>query len=490
MERASGILLHISSLPSKYGIGTFGISAYKFVDFLVKSGQKYWQILPLGMTSYGNSPYQSPSTFAGNINFIDFDILKNDGYLDIADYNSIDWGDNLNKVDFNKQFLNRKTVLKKAVEKFSLSDRDYINFCKNNKWLNDFSLFMAIKDCHNLVSFNNWEEEFIKKDEQAISKFNREHKDIIDFYKITQYWFYKQYKNLKSYANKNNIKIIGDIPFYIAYDSADVWANPELFELDQNLNPVNVAGVPPDFFSPDGQLWGNPLYNYDVMAKDNYSWWKNRLEHCFKLYDVLRIDHFRAFDSYYSIPFDSATAKTGEWRKGVGYKFFEKLDILDKNIIIEDLGDINDSVRKLVKYTGFPNMKILQFAFDSDSTNEFLPHNYDNNCVVYTGTHDNMTTKGWYKTLPLKSRLMFLKFVPKSILRNKTNALIDYAFMSKADTVIIPLQDFLNLDNKSRMNIPATLGDNWEWRISEKQLNEKLIDYINLLTKKSGRLYH
>lgn len=490
MERASGILLHISSLPSSYGIGTFGLSAYEFVDFLAKACQRYWQILPLCMTSYGDSPYQSPSTYAGNINFIDFDILKSEGYLKSDDYNLIDWGKNKSKIDYNKVFLNRKAVLYKAVKQFDINNKEYLEFLRANKWLNDFSLFMAIKESYNLVNFNNWDNGFISKNKSQIFDFQQKNQEQIDYFKITQYWFFKQYFNLKSYANKNGIKIIGDIPFYVAYDSADVWSNPKLFELDENLIPLNVAGVPPDFFSPDGQLWGNPLYNYAEMEKDNYKWWESRLDHCFKLYDVLRIDHFRAFDSYYSIPFGEQTAKKGKWCKGVGFSFFEKLKLLDKSIIVEDLGDINESVRSLVKLTKFPNMKVLQFAFDSDLNNEFLPHNFGKNCVVYTGTHDNMTTKSWFKTLSIKSKLMFLKIVPNSFFKPKTQALIKFAFMSNADTVIIPLQDFLNLSNKARMNTPSTLGDNWQWRVSKKQLSNKLFQDIMKLTKRYNRISH
>lgn len=488
MQRASGILLHISSLPSDYGIGTLGKCAYNFVDFLAKSRQRYWQILPIGMTSFGDSPYQSPSAFAGNINFIDLEILTNDGYLTKSDYDKIDWGKRLTKVDYAKIFKNRKAVLKKAVEKFDIYDKGYISFCNQSKWLCDFALFMAIKESFNLVSFNNWDSAFISKNKKAIDDFCKNNQPLLNFYKVTQYWFFKQYFNLKAYANKKGIKLIGDIPFYVAYDSADVWANPQNFELDESLNPINVAGVPPDFFSTDGQLWGNPLYNYSTMQKDNFSWWNERLSFCFKLYDILRIDHFRAFDSYYSIPFGEKTAKNGTWKKGVGFEFFEKLNLLDKNIIVEDLGDINDSVRDLVKLTGFPNMKVLQFAFDSDLSNDFLPHNFGKNCVVYTGTHDNMTTKGWFNALPIKSKKLFYKLVPNCFFKSKSKALVDYAFMSSADTAIIPIQDFLNLGNSARMNTPSTLNNNWQWRLKKKQLSGKLSTRIKKLTKKYNRV--
>lgn len=471
--------MHITSLPSNYGIGTFGEAAYEFIDFLAQSKQSFWQILPLGMTGYGNSPYQSPSAFAGNINFIDLDILIEKGYLKKNIVTDIDWGKSKTKIDYNKIYQNRTKILKIAAKKFSKNCVEYEKFLENNDyWLNDFSIFMAIKETYGMVSFDNWDVEYIKREKACIDKFIVEHNELIDFYKITQFWFFEQFFKLKKYANENNIKIIGDIPFYVAYDSADVWASPNNFELDENYLPINVAGVPPDAFSDDGQLWGNPLYNYAEMRKNDYGWWKQRIEFGFSLCDVLRIDHFRAFDSYYAIPFGNVTAKSGEWRMGEGIEFFKKLNLLDRNIIAEDLGEITQSVRALIKATGYPNMKVLQFAFDTDEANEFLPHNYTKNCVVYTGTHDNNTTRGWYRSANAIEKKNVSKFVPYSKRMKKTDALIKYAFSSIADTVIIPLQDYLNLDEKSRMNTPSTLFGNWEWRVCEKDLGQKLSEKI------------
>lgn len=488
MERASGILMHISSLPSDYGIGTFGECAYRFVDFLKSAGQRYWQTLPLNITSYGDSPYQSPSAFAGNINFIDFDILRRQGYLKIEDYMDLDFGNNPIKIDYSKIFYNRSKVLKKAAAGFDIEKQEYQNFCKNNFWLNDYALFMALKEKNNNHSFIKWDDDIKFRNEKAINKFVKENKDLINYYKITQYFFYSQFFELKNYAAQNHILIIGDIPFYIAYDSADVWSNPELFELDNKLIPLNVAGVPPDFFSDSGQLWGNPLYNYDEMKTDNYKWFKRRFENDFLKCDILRIDHFRAFDSYYAIPFGNIDARKGEWRKGVGIKFLKEIELIGKNIIAEDLGDVGESVKKLIQESGFPNMKVLEFAFNKGLKNEFLPHNYDKNCVVYTGTHDNDTVRGWYKTITRAEKKMLYDYMPRSIRMKKSKALIEMALESIADTAIIPMQDYLDLDENARMNIPSTLGGNWQWRITKNQLSASLARNIKKLSQKHNRV--
>ena len=476
--------MHISSLPSNYGIGTFGEEAYKFIDFLVETRQQYWQVLPLGVTGYGNSPYQCLSAFAGNVNFIDLDILSQQNYLVKEQITQIDFGKDKRNVDYIKIYENRKKILQEATKNFLLENEEYKIFCKENSfWLDDFSLFMAIKEKNDMQSFDKWGKGLSLRKKEIMGKFLNENIDEIKFYKIIQFWFYEQYYKLKKYANKKGIKIIGDIPFYVAYDSSDVWANPKLFELDEKNIPKNVAGVPPDAFSDDGQLWGNPLYNYEEMRKDNYLWWKKRIENCLKQCDILRIDHFRAFDSYYAVPYGNKNAKIGEWRKGEGFNFFKKLDLLDKNIIAEDLGDINDSVRNLIKLVEYPNMKVLQFAFDSNRKNEFLVKNHNENCVVYTGTHDNNTTKGWYKRCSIKERINLIKFIPSSLFSTKSKALIQYAFTSKAKMIIIPMQDYLNLGEEARMNLPSTLNNNWEWRAIKEDFSENIIDYIKSFKK-------
>lgn len=477
--KGAGILLHISSLPSKHGIGTFGEAAYRFVDFLAEADQQYWQMLPLGMTGYGNSPYQSPSAFAGNINFIDLDMLASQNYIFERDYADIDWGNCESRIDYNKIYAERTSILKKAANQFHLGNPEFIEFCKTNSfWIDDFALFMAIKEHHNMQGLDQWSAEYLLKNDNAIEDFSSRHKHSITFYKITQFWFYQQLGALKKYVNSLGIRIIGDIPFYVAYDSADVWANPAMFELDENLLPKNVAGVPPDSFSEDGQLWGNPLYDYEEMRKDWYLWWRQRIKQCFLQCDILRIDHFRAIDSYYAVPYNRPNARQGEWRKGEGMDFIQALNLKNLPIIVEDLGDINDSVRELIEKTGLPNMKVLQFAFDSDSNNEFLPRNYQKDCVVYTGTHDNNTVKGWYKTLSIKQKCSLLRHVPYSLIMSKSSALIRYAHKSGANIAIIPLQDYLNFDETARMNIPSTLNNNWEWRVTYAELSDILVNRI------------
>ncbi len=476
--------MHISSLPSKYGIGTFGEEAFRFVDFLCDAGQKYWQMLPLGMTGFANSPYQSASAFAGNIFFIDLDILQSQGYLKADDFRHIDWEQDKSRVDYAKVYANRANVLKKAVKSFDRADPGYTAFCAQNSfWLDDFALFMAVKEHHGMLGLDKWGQGYRLRDEALLASFSNDNRALIDFYKITQFWFYRQMDTLKQYANNRGISVIGDIAFYVAYDSADVWAEPGLFELDENLVPKNVAGVPPDAFSDKGQLWGNPLYDYENMRKDDYEWWRRRVTHCFKQCDILRIDHFRAFDSYFAIPYSGEDATTGEWRKGEGMRFIDSLCLTDMNIIVEDLGDLGESVRELVKKTGLPNMKILQFAFDSGPDNEFLPRNYNNNCVVYTGTHDNNTIKGWYKTLSLKEKAAFLRYVPSGIFIKKSKALIRYAQQSAADIAVIPMQDYLDLGESARMNMPSTIKDNWEWRAAPEEISPKVSKYIRAMSR-------
>lgn len=490
--RASGILMPIFSLPSEYGIGTFGKEAYEFVDFLEKSGQTYWQILPLGITGFGDSPYQSVSSYAGNPYFIDLNELIEKGFLERKEVDSFNWGEDTKRVNYEFMYINRYKVLKIAYERFkNAMPSDYEKFQKDNSfWLEDYALYAAIKDYHNGESFNCWECGLKNRERSSIKKSKSELGDSIAFHKMLQYFFSRQWFKLKEYANKKGIYIIGDIPIYVAYDSADVWSEPKQFLLDKDLKPTAVAGCPPDAFSEDGQLWGNPLYNWDYMKRDGYGWWLRRISYCAKLYDIVRIDHFRAFSAYYSIPYGEETAVNGKWIKGPGAKFF---DIAEKrlgklNIIAEDLGTIDDDVRELLRYTGFPGMKILQFAFDPESESSYLPHNIIKNCVVYTGTHDNDTLIGFMEesaTEQVKFMREYLRISPDE---SFNWAVIKSAMATPADTVILQMQDFLGLDNSARINTPATSGENWQWRIESGCINDWLAKIIKDCTKLYYRL--
>ncbi len=485
--RASGILMPIFSLSSEYGIGTLGKEAYDFVDFLEKAGQTYWQILPLGITGFGDSPYQSVSAYAGNPYFIDLDELIKQGYLEKTEVESFDWGEDPYKIDYELLYKNRYAVLKLAYNRFKKAlPSDYKKFQKENAfWLEDYALYAAIKDLHNGASFDYWGKEFITRDDKAIKWAKAELADQIGFHKMMQYFFSTQWFRLKSYANKKGIYIIGDIPIYVAYDSADVWSNPEQFLLDKDLKPSAVAGCPPDAFSEDGQLWGNPLYNWKYMKEDGFSWWLKRIGYSAKLYDIIRIDHFRAFSAYYSIPYGDETAVNGKWVKGVGAKFFEVAEekLGGLNIIAEDLGTIDEPVRKLLKKTGFPGMKVLQFAFDPESESSYLPHNIIENCIVYTGTHDNDTLMGYMKEAPTEQVEFMREYLQIGENDSFNWSVIKAAMATPAKTAIFQMQDFLGLDNSARINTPATSGDNWQWRIADGCLNDWLAGLINDCTK-------
>lgn len=494
--RASGILLPISSLPGKYGIGSFSKEAYEFVDFLKEADQKYWQILPIGPTSYGDSPYQSFSTYAGNPYFISLEELIEQGLLTEKECDKVDFGSKTDKVDYEKLYNGRFELLKTAYDKSNISESEEFKRFKaeNAYWLKDYAMFMAIKERFNGQSFDHWAEGIKLRWGYSMEYYESELADEITFYEFIQYEFYRQWYKLKKYANDNGIKIIGDIPIYVAYDSADVWAHPELFQIDDERNPIAVAGCPPDGFSATGQLWGNPLYKWDYHKHTNYDWWIKRIERSVKLYDVVRIDHFRGFDEYYSIPAKDKDATNGHWEKGPGIDLFNgiKYCLGDINIIAEDLGYITDSVRQLVKDSGFPNMKVLEFAFDSrDSSGprDYLPYNYDKNCVVYTGTHDNETLKGWLDNIEPEEVQMIEEYIGRKV-ETKTqlvDEVIRMAQASTANTCIIPMQDYLHLDNKSRMNTPSTLGDNWRWRLKSTQLTKRLNNKIKKLTVLYGR---
>ena len=495
-KRAAGILLPISSLPSKYGIGCFSKSAYEFVDQLEAAGQSYWQILPLGPTSYGDSPYQSFSTFAGNPYFVCLEDLIKEGVLTEEECDAVNFGDHPSYVDYGKLYEGRFGLLRKAYERSNIYENpQFHEFCNANYWwLDDYALFMAVKKRFDGKAWSEWAKDIRLRWENALDYYRRELYFDIEFYKYIQFKFQEQWKKLKTYANEKDIKIIGDIPIYVAFDSADTWANPQNYQFDEENLPVAVAGCPPDAFSATGQLWGNPLYKWDYHKSQNYDWWVQRVNHCFEMYDVVRIDHFRGFDEYYSIPYGDLTAENGHWEKGPGMDLFNTIKnrLGEKQIIAEDLGYMTDTVRELVKDSGYPNMKVLEFAFDSrdlGSASDYLPHNYPNNCVVYTGTHDNETLASWYKTIRPEERQMVKDYLHNQKVTEKTvhTEMIVLAMRSVADTCIIPIQDYFGYDNSARMNHPSTTGSNWKWRLAEGEITEEMLKEIGELTRIYGR---
>ena len=484
-SRKCGVLLPIFSLSSEYGIGTFSKEAYDFVDFLEEAGQSYWQLLPLGPTSYGDSPYQSFSTFAGNPYFIDINTLIDEGLLTKKDAGRYNFGGSEEYIDYEKIYDSRFKLLKTAYDNFVKNSKSYADRAKkfetykksrDNFWLADYALFMALKNDNGGRSWNTWEEGVRLRKPAAIKAAKEKYKEEIDFYCFLQFLFSEQWGKLKAYANKKGIDIIGDIPIYVAFDSSDTWANPELFHLDENNEPIDVAGCPPDAFSATGQLWGNPLYKWDYHEKTGYKWWLKRIAHCYKIYDVVRIDHFRGFDEYYAIPYGHPTAEHGKWKNGPGYKLFDamKKELGEKRVIAEDLGFLTESVIKLVKKTGYPGMKILQFAFDSREESDYLPHNYIKNCIVYTGTHDNDTTRNWFDTLPRADKKFCKEYLGIKKSSDAVWAVIRSAFASVSDTVIIPMQDYLELPGYARINTPSTLGGNWVWRLKKDALTPEI----------------
>lgn len=493
--RSSGILLPVTSLPSQYGIGCFDRSAYEFVDQLVKAGQHYWQILPMGPTGYGDSPYQSFSTFAGNPYFISPEELVKKGFLSREDCEQSAEGTSESCVRYGLIYEKRFALLRKAFVGSSIeTDPDFNNFVQENQdWLPDYALFMAIKDSKGGKSFLEWEEDIRLRQAEAMVSYKNKLMDDVNFYQFLQYEFYSQWKALREYANEQGVKIIGDIPIYVAMDSADAWAHPELFQFNEDGRPIGVSGCPPDAFSETGQLWGNPLYNWDVHREQEYAWWIARIRACFNWYDMVRIDHFRGFDEYYAIPYGSKTAKHGKWEPGPGMDLFRAIrrELGELPIIAEDLGYLTDSVRQMQAESGFPGMKVLQFAFDSREDSDYLPYRYDRNSVVYTGTHDNNTTYSWWSEIAKEDKAVALRYMNSgrfSTARKLTWKLICLAMSSVSDLCVIPMQDYLALPDIARTNTPSTLGSNWMWRMKKGAFSDKLCDKIYRMTKLYGRL--
>lgn len=507
MKRKCGVLLPVASLPSKYGIGCFSKEAYAFVDFLKEAGQTYWQILPLGQTGYGDSPYQAFSTYAGNPYFIDLDAFAEAGYLSRKDLDQTDFGQDPEYVDYGQIYKVRFRLLRKAFENSPFADKPAAKWAESaydadresfaafldaeKEWLPDYALYSAVKQSFDGRCYIEWDDDIRLRKPAALKKYEKELGSEIRFYEFQQYFFLKQWTALKQYANDNGIQIIGDIPIYVAFDSADTWSHPELFKLDEKGYPTVVAGCPPDGFSATGQLWGNPIYNWPYHKETGFAWWTARIRYCFRLYDVLRIDHFRGFDEYYEIPYGDKTAENGKWVPGPGYALFETLkkELGPRQIIAEDLGFITPTVRRLVKKTGYPGMKVLQFAFDSREQSNYLPHTYDRNCVVYTGTHDNETMRGWYGDVNRADRMFAKRYAQVRSEKTAAWTMIRLAFESVADTAIIPLQDYLNLGNEARINHPSTLGGiNWRWRVLPGETTPALAASMMELAKTYGRI--
>ena len=488
--RTSGILLGVASLPGEYGIGKMGAEAKRFVDFLSEARQQYWQILPLSPTGYGDSPYQSFSTRAGNPYFIDFETLGADGLLKPEEYKTVAFGDNVSYINYGMLYETVYPVLRKAFSRFK-EDDDYRRFVdKNGGWVNDYALFMAEKNAHGGAPWYEWEEELRLAKPEVIEKAKKELSREIGFYVFLQYEFYKQWFAVKSYANGKGIKIIGDMPIYCAYDSVEAWLSPELFEFDGNKRPVCVAGCPPDPYAAEGQLWGNPLYNWKDMEMNGYKWWIDRIAFETDIYDVLRIDHFRAFAGYYSIPGGDKNAVNGHWREGPRMKLFNSTNywLGRKDIIAEDLGFITEDVAQLIKDTGYPGMKVLQFAFDPAADSIYLPCNLaDPACVMYTSSHDSDTAKGWAEKLDGRSLSFCLDYCGVKTREELPDALLRLAWSSTARIAVAPIQDFLGLGNEARINVPGTVGLNWRWRLSPNQLDGAVCQKILRLTETYNR---
>lgn len=492
-DRSAGILMPISSLPSPYGIGTFGESAYDFVDHLVAARQKFWQVLPLGPTSFGDSPYASFSAFAGNPYFIDLDMLVEEGLLESDYVNRFMWNLEDQYVDYGLIYNSRFEVLRTAFKNSSHQELDeYKTFLKENEyWLEGYCLYSACKNKFEGTSWTDWESEIKCRDEESMQELKEELKDDIEFYKFVQYKFYEQWNQLKEYANENRIEIIGDIPLYVAMDSADVWQHTELFQLDEELNPTKVAGVPPDVFSETGQRWGNPLYDWKKLEAEDFSWWRKRMEHSARLYDVIRIDHFIGMVKYYAIPAEDEDARNGTWEKGPGMKLIKAMNesIEDKKIIAEDLGVQMPEVIKVLEKSGYPGMKVLEFAFDGNRKNDHLPYYWTQNTVAYGGTHDNDTLMGYFTGLQSWELGYVREFMEcrNGSIEDLVDKIFRAAYASVADLVIFQMQDVLKIGNIGRMNLPSSMGTNWRWRMLQGQFGPEEIEKLRYLCDIYGR---
>lgn len=489
LDKGAGVLLPVASLPSNYGIGTFGRAALDFIDFLHKSGLKYWQVLPLGPTGYGDSPYQSFSAFAGNPYFIDFDYLIEEGLLKAEDVSAIQWFEDENCIDYEKIYLNRFNVLKKAysnsLNKY-MEETEYKDFCeKNSFWLEDYALFMAVKESFDNLEQLKWPDDIRLRDPETVEKYRERLKDEIGFWKFIQYKFIVQWEILRKYASQNGVSIIGDIPMYVAMDSADTWVNFKEFQMDENHWATRVAGVPPDRFSKTGQFWGNPLFNWEYMVKNDFLWWRNRMRHSAKFYHIIRIDHFIGIARYYSIPIGAESAVNGIYRPGPGIALLKAINeaISDSKIIAEDLGVVTEDVKEILKKTGYPGMKVLMFAFDGKSDNPHLPTHLKKNSVIYGGTHDNDTLRGFVSSCDEEVSVCIRKYFDVKDDEEMVKKIMEAGFNSRANVAIFQMQDYLKLGNKMKTNTPSTLGDNWKWRLTKGQASAGLAETIREMKK-------
>ncbi|MGN0649713.1 MAG: 4-alpha-glucanotransferase [Oscillospiraceae bacterium] len=491
--RKSGILLHIASLPNSLGIGTMGAEAYSFADYLKASGQTLWQILPLSPTSYGDSPYQSFSIYAGNPYLISLETLEDEGLLLPEEYRRLAWRESGRYIDYGVIYKTFFAVMKKAFTRFvrhGAESSEYRRFLQNNAWLDDYALFMALKSEHGGAPWNEWEPELRTRRESALNRAKERLADEIEFQRFMQFEFFRQWFRLKEYVNSLGIEIIGDMPIYTAYDSVDVWCEPRLFQLDEELMPAVVAGFPPDGFSPEGQLWGNPIYDWERMKSEDFRWWTDRMAFAKKLYDIVRIDHFLGLDRYYAIPFGEKSARYGSWHEGPRYPLFEAIERKTGSggILAEDLGILTPSAERLLKQTGCPRMKVLQFAFSPEGASEFLPQNYsDTNCAVYTATHDNDTVAGWVKTADKPTLRFCREYLGVWHNADIPWAMIRLAWNSTAQMSLTTIQDMCGYASEARINTPSTLGGNWRWRAISSDFSQENSRRLKRLTELSNR---
>ena len=493
MKRSSGILMPVSSLPSPYGIGTFGKAAYDFADFLHAANQRYWQLLPLGPTSYGDSPYQSFSAYAGNPYFIDLDLLVKDGLLLQQEIDAVDWGSQGRYVDYGRIYQGRFAVLHQAKERGWQRDAAAVEafVAENAGWLPDYALFMACKRHFGMKAWTEWDDEAIRlrKDPKVLEAYREKLREDVEFFTYLQFLFYRQWQQLRDYIHQLGIGIIGDLPIYVAMDSADVWAQPENFQLDQRNVPTEVSGVPPDYFNENGQLWGNPLYRWDVMERDGFGWWIRRIDGAAKLYDVIRIDHFRGLESYWAVPYGSTTAKNGRWVKGPGIRLVRALQgwFPQLELIAEDLGYPTPEVQQMLTDSGLPGMKVLEFAFDSRDASVYLPHAYQENCICYTGTHDNSPLQLWRQEAEAEDVAMAVRYLGLHEAEGFHWGIIRGGMSSVARLFVAQIQDYLGLGAGHRINTPGTDSGNWRWRLLPGELTEELAEKIGSMTVLYGR---